>query len=112
MSSGKFRSSPRVANASAKFSLFLATLNARALPLPKKELVESQPRTRKCPQACNYPNFLAPSSPVGYGWKLEDDQLQIVFGTQNLHQRASLNVFTVNVKKATKQEDAPATNLT
>ena len=31
---------------------------------------------------------------------------------KNLHQRASLNVFTVNVKKAAKQEDVPATNLT
>ena len=31
---------------------------------------------------------------------------------KNLHQRASLNVFTVNVKKAAKQEDIPATNLT
>ena len=82
MSSGKFRSSPRVANASAKFSLFLATLNARTLPLPKKDLVESQPRTRKYPQACNYPNFFASPSPVGYGWKLEDNQLQIVWGTQ------------------------------
>ena len=82
MSSGKFRSSPRVANASAKFSLFLATLNARTLPLPKKGLVESQPRTRQYPQACNYPNFLASPSLVGYGWKLEDDQLQIVYGTQ------------------------------
>ena len=31
---------------------------------------------------------------------------------KNLHQKASLNVFTVNVKKADKQEDVPATNLT
>ena len=82
MSSGKFRSSPRVANASAKFSLFLATLNARALPLPKRDLVKLQPTTRKYPQACNYPNFLASPSPVGYGWKLKDNQLQIVWGTQ------------------------------
>ena len=28
------------------------------------------------------PNFLASPSPVGYGWKLEDNQLQIVWGTQ------------------------------
>ena len=82
MSSGKFWSSPRVANTSAKFSLFLANLNARTLPLPKKDLVESQPRTRKYLQACNYPNFLASPSPVGHGWKLEDNQLQIVWGTQ------------------------------
>ena len=82
MSPGKFWSSPRVANTSAKFSLFLANLNARTLPLPKKDLVESQPRTRKYPQACNYPNFLASPSPVGHGWKLEDNQLQIVWGTQ------------------------------
>ena len=82
MSSGKFWSSPSVANISAKFSLFLANLNARTLPLPKKDLVESQPRTRKYPQACNYPNFLASPSPVGHGWKLKDNQLQIVWGTQ------------------------------
>ena len=82
MSSGKFRSSLRVANASSKFSLFLATLNARTSPLPKKELVDSQPRTRKYPHACNYPNFLASPSPVGHGGKLEDNQLQIVWGTQ------------------------------
>ena len=82
MSSGNFRSSPRVANASAKFSLFLATLNARTLPLPKKDLVESQPRTRKYPQACNHPNFFGVTLTSGIWWKLEDNQLQIVWGTQ------------------------------
>ena len=55
--------------------------------------------------------ILASPSPVGYGWKLEDN-CKLYGEHKNLHQKASLNVFTVNVKKATEQEDVPATNLT
>ena len=43
-------------------------------------------------------------------WKIMNCKLYAEH--KNLHQRASLNVFTVNVKKAAKQEDVPATNLT
>ena len=92
MSSGKLRSSPRVANASAKFSLFLAT--------------------RKYPQACNYSNFLASPSPVRYGWKLEDNQLQIVWGRQEPAPESILECVHCKCQKGYKTRRSPATNLT
>ena len=42
-----FKSSRKIANASANSTLFLATLNAQALPFLRKALVDSEPRTVK-----------------------------------------------------------------
>ena len=94
-------------------SHFLATLNARTLPLPKKDLVEShsleQENIQKHATTPIFWHHPHQWDMVG-NWKIINCKL---YGEhKNLHQRASLNVFTVNVKKAAKQEDAPATNLT
>ena len=111
MSSGKFMSSLRVANASAKFSLFLATLNALYLFQRKTLSSHSLEQENFCKHATTPIFWHHPHQwDMVENWKIINCKL---YGEhKNLHQRASLNVFTVNVKKATKQEDAPDTNLT
>ena len=53
-----------------------------ALYLFQRKTLSNRSLEQEYPQACTYPNFLASPSPVGHGWKLEDNQLQIVWGIQ------------------------------
>ena len=56
--------------------------------------------------------IMASSSPVGYGWKLEEDRLEIVWGTQQPAPESILEYVKIaNATKAVKQKDAPPTNL-
>ena len=46
--------------------------------------------------------ILASPSPVGYGWKLEDNQLQIVWGTQEPAPESILECFHCKCLKGSK----------